>query len=94
MSDKAATPTRADAPNSHAGSAPQGTTDIIPEAPHGRFLLPPQSWRSSLDSSEESPAKRSFRPRRGRLVPTLPRGPFNVVGGDAASSYLQLLVTT
>jgi len=55
---------------------------------------PTQSWRSSLDSSEESPAMRSFRPRRGRLVPKVPRGPFNVVGGDAVSCYLQLSVTT
>ena len=37
---------------------------------------------------------RSFRPRRGRLVPKVPRGPFNVVGGDAVSCHLQLLVTT
>ena len=94
MSDTTTTPAEPTPQTITSAPLPSAPPTSSPKAPHGRFLLPPESWRSSLDSSEESPAMRSFQSRRGRLVPKVPSGPFNVVGRDAVSCCLPLLVTT
>lgn len=63
------------------------TTSTRADAPNGHVGSAPQRTTDIIP-------KASFRPRRGRLVPKAPRGPFNVVGGDAVSCDLQLSVTT